>query len=54
MYVCEQCKGYVKVVDTRETGDPRGLAVDDVVTTHLDLLAEDEGYQRKAPRLWGI
>jgi FdhE protein len=54
VYVCEQCKGYVKVVDTRETGDPRGLAVDDVVTTHLDLLAEDEGYQRKAPRLWGI
>jgi hypothetical protein len=28
--------------------------VDDVVTTHLDLLAEDEGYRRKAPRLWGI
>ena len=54
VYVCEQCKGYVKVVDTRETGDPRGLAVDDVVTTHLDLLAEDKGYQRKAPRLWGI
>ena len=54
VYVCEQCKGYIKVVDTRETGDPRGLAVDDVVTTHLDLLAEDEGYQRKAPRLWGI
>ena len=54
VYVCDQCKGYIKVVDTREGGDPRGLAVDDVVTTHLDLLAEDEGYQRKAPRLWGI
>jgi len=54
VYVCEQCKGYIKVVDTREGGDPRGLAVDDVVTTHLDLLAEDEGYQRKTPRFWGI
>ncbi|MGD8381912.1 MAG: formate dehydrogenase accessory protein FdhE [Syntrophobacterales bacterium] len=54
VYVCEHCKGYIKVVDTREHGDPRGLAVDDVVTTHLDLLAEDEGYRRKAPRLWGI
>ena len=54
VYVCEQCKGYIKVVDTREGGDPRGLAVDDVITTHLDLLAEDEGYQRKASRLWGI
>lgn len=52
--VCEQCKGYIKVVDTREGFDPKGLAVDDVVTAHLDLLAEEEGYQRKAPRLWGI
>jgi FdhE protein len=52
--VCEQCKGYLKVVDTREGGDPVALAVDDVVTAHLDLLAEEEGYQRKAPRLWGI
>jgi len=52
--VCEKCKGYLKVVDTREGVDPRALAVDDVVTAHLDLLAEEEGYQRKAPRLWGI
>ena len=52
--VCEQCKGYLKVVDTRKGGDPKALAVDDVVTAHLDLLAEKEGYQRKAPRLWGI
>ena len=52
--VCEQCKGYLKVVDTRKGGDPKALAVDDLVTAHLDLLAEEEGYQRKAPRLWGI
>ena len=52
--VCEQCKGYLKVLDTRKGGDPKALAVDDVVTAHLDLLAEKEGYQRKAPRLWGI
>ncbi len=52
--VCEQCKGYLKVVDTREGGDSKALAVDDVVTAYLDLLAEEEGYQRKAPRLWGI
>ena len=54
VHVCEQCKGYIKVVDCREGGDPKALAVDDVVTAHLDLLAEEEGYQRKAPRLWGI
>ena len=52
--VCEQCKGYLKVVDTRKGGDPKALAVDDMLTAHLDLLAEKEGYQRKAPRLWGI
>ncbi len=54
VHVCEQCHGYLKVIDTRKGGDPRALAVDDVATAHLDLLAENEGYQRKAPRLWGI
>jgi FdhE protein len=52
--ICEQCKGYLKVLDTRKGGDAKALAVDDLVTAHLDLLAEEEGYQRKAPRLWGI
>jgi FdhE protein len=54
VYVCEQCRGYLKVMDTREGGDARTLAVDDVASGHLDLLAEEKGYQRKAPRLWGI
>jgi FdhE protein len=54
VYVCEQCRGYLKVMDTREGGDVRTLAVDDVASGHLDLLAEEEGYQRKAPRLLGI
>ncbi len=54
VYVCEQCRGYLKVMDTREGGDARTLAVDDVASGHLDLLAEEEGYQRKAPRLLGI
>jgi len=54
VYVCEQCKGYIKVADTREKGNAQTLAVEDIVTTHLDLLAEEEGYQRKAPRYWGI
>jgi FdhE protein len=54
VYVCEQCRGYLKVMDTRESGDARTLAVDDVASGHLDLLAEKEGYQRKTPRLLGI
>ncbi|UCG12124.1 MAG: formate dehydrogenase accessory protein FdhE [Deltaproteobacteria bacterium] len=52
--VCDQCGSYLKVVDTREGGDVEVLAVDDVATAHLDLLAEQAGYQRRAPRLWGI
>jgi FdhE protein len=54
VYVCEQCRGYLKVMDTREGGDVRTLAVEDVASGHLDLLAEEEGYRRKAPRLLGI
>jgi FdhE protein len=54
VYVCEQCSGYLKVMDTREGGDVRTLAVDDVASGHLDLLAEGEGYRRKAPRILGI
>lgn len=54
VYVCEQCRGYLKVMDTREVGDVGTLAVEDVASGHLDLLAEEEGYERKAPRLWGI
>ena len=52
--VCEACRGYLKVMDTREVGDAMAMAVDDIATAHLDLVAEAEGYQRKAPRLWGI
>ena len=52
--VCEACRGYLKVMDTREGGDAMAIAVDDLATGHLDLLAEEEGYQRKAPRLLGI
>ncbi len=54
VHVCEKCRSYLKVVDTRKGGDARGLAVDDVASSHLDLLAEEEGYQRRAPRLLGI
>jgi len=52
--VCEGCRGYLKVIDTRDGGDSTAISVDDIATAHLDLLAEKEGYQRRAPRLWGI
>lgn len=52
--VCDSCQDYLKTIDTRKGGDAEAMAVDDVSTSHLDLVAEEKGYQRKAPRLWGI
>ncbi|MFP3869368.1 MAG: formate dehydrogenase accessory protein FdhE [Syntrophobacteria bacterium] len=52
--VCDCCRGYLKTIDCRKGGDAEALAVEDVATAHLDLLAEQEGYKRKAARLWGI
>jgi FdhE protein len=52
--VCDRCSGYLKVLDTRKGGSAEALAIDDILTAHLDLVAEEQGYERKAPRLWGI
>jgi len=52
--VCDRCSGYLKVLDTRKGGSVEALAIDDILTAHLDLVAEEQGYERKAPRLWGI
>lgn len=49
VYVCDHCTAYLKVMDTRKQGNLQALPVDDVATAHLDLLAEGEGYVRKAP-----
>ena len=52
--VCDRCSGYLKTLDTRKGGSVEALAVDDILTAHLDLVAEEQGYERRAPRLWGI
>jgi FdhE protein len=51
--VCEECKGYLKGVDLRETGGRLLLEADDLITPHLDVLARREGYVRKAPDTLG-
>jgi FdhE protein len=44
--VCGACQHYLKIIDLREwMVDPLPL-LDDLVTTHLDLWARNEGYQR--------
>jgi hypothetical protein len=42
--LCERCGAYLKVSDERVAGRATVLAVEDVVTRHLDLLAETRGY----------
>lgn len=42
--VCNECKRYIKTVDFRETKEEANLDVEDIATLHLDMLANDEGY----------
>ena len=52
--LCENCHQYIKTVDLRKLGYEPDLAIEDIVTIHLDILAQDKGYRRPAPSLWGI
>jgi len=42
--VCNACKRYIKIVDFRETNRKADMDVEDIATLHLDMLANDEGY----------
>lgn len=44
LYVCENCRGYLKTYDERPTGMPTDLFVANVQTIYLDMLAEEKGY----------
>lgn len=49
--VCDQCKKYVKTVDTRETEHPFYPLVEQVSTLHLDFLAQEQGLESGNP-IW--
>jgi FdhE protein len=42
--VCNVCKRYIKMVDFRETKQDADLDIEDIATLHLDMLANEEGY----------
>ncbi len=42
--VCNECKRYIKIVDFTNTQEKPDLDVEDIATLHLDMLANDEGY----------
>ena len=43
--VCNVCNKYIKTVDFRKTEKKPNLDVEDIATLHLDILADEEGYE---------
>jgi FdhE protein len=44
--VCEECKRYIKTLDTRKMAGEIIPIIEDMGTFHLDVLAQEEGYLR--------
>ena len=44
--VCERCKGYLKVCNAFDPTSPELVALDDVMSLHLDVAAIERGYHR--------
>ena len=49
--VCNQCKKYIKTVDTREMNRPVYPSAEQVSTLHLDMMAQEQGLDSGFP-LW--
>lgn len=45
--VCEECHGYVKGINKLDASKPMFLLLDDFLTFHLDLFAQEKGYHRQ-------
>lgn len=45
LYVCEECKGYLKTVDRRETWLKHPLPVERILTVGMDVTAAQQGYR---------
>lgn len=51
--LCDNCKQYIKTVDSRKLDYEPDLNLEDIVTTHLDILATEKGFKRPVPTFWG-
>jgi len=45
---CEKCRKYIKTMDSRLISHEIIPPIDDFSTLHLDLIAQEEGYEREA------
>jgi len=50
--LCDQCHQYIKTVDSRSLEYEPVLALEDLVTLHLDILASQQGFQRPVSSVW--
>jgi FdhE protein len=50
LQTCELCQGYIKIVITFEPTPFDLLAVEDLATLHLDLIADERGFSRTPVR----
>ena len=44
LYLCDNCKGYLKTFDERPGGDMVDLFIANIETIYLDILAQEKGY----------
>lgn len=49
--VCDRCKKYIKTVDIRKMKRPIHTLVEQILTLHLDMLAQEQGLESGIP-LW--
>ena len=52
--LCNNCKQYIKTVDSRKLDYEPDLNLEDIVTIHLDILASEKGFKRPVHNVWGI
>jgi len=45
LYICDECKRYLKTIDLREVGEIPLLPVERIVTLDMDLAAQENGYR---------
>lgn len=47
---CEECKGYIKVVNEKNSFGKKNMSLEDVKTLYLDILAEKEGFSKESKK----
>ena len=50
---CDNCRQYVKTIDSRKLDYEPDLILEDIVTIHLDILAVEKGFKKPVSSPWG-